>query len=73
MEKRVSVPFCGEQEACSVKTRERLNGLLRNFSLSLCLVWGETRPRESVAVISITDLHVTAISLTISLDYLPQI
>ncbi len=65
MEKRVSVPFCGEQKG--------QKGFGWNFSLVLCLGWGKSHPRESVAVISITDLHVTAISLTISLDYLPQI
>ncbi len=52
----------------------------RNFSRVLCLLcvgWlGEVNLRKSVAVISITDLHVTVtwcISLTISLDYMPQI
>ncbi len=52
----------------------------RNFSRVLCLLgvgWlGEVNLRKSVTVISITDFYVTVmwcISLTISLDYMPQI
>ncbi len=52
----------------------------RNFSRVLYILFvgwfGEVNLRKSVAVISITDLHVMVtwcISLTISLDYMPQI
>ncbi len=46
--------FCEDQREVKRSPKE--------FSLSLCLVWGKIRPRKSVAVISITDLHVMAIS-----------
>ncbi len=56
-----------------MKTKERLKGSPKEFQSKSLSCMGEDRPRKSVAVISITDLHVMAISLTISLDCLPQI
>ncbi len=50
-----------------MKTRERLKGILRNFSLSLFLVWGKSQSKETRDFQRGT--HVMAISLTISLDY----
>ncbi len=50
-----------------MKTRERLKGLLRNFSLSLLCV-GVANLSKSVAVVFQRGTHMTAISLTISLD-----
>ncbi len=68
---KISMCSSRENKACSVRTRERLKGLLRNFNLSLLCV-GVVNLSKSVAVVFQRGTHVMAISLTISLDYLPQ-